>query len=81
MNPGDLVELFDYHQINDYIVVGELNNTVNLRRRFPLGTLVLLMGEFSAQGEPASMILVDGKPGWVWDYEIRPANHATAAGP
>ena len=81
MNPGDLVELFDYHQINDYIVVGELNNTVDLRRRVPLGTMVLLMGEFPAQGEPASMILVDGKPGWVWDYEIRPANHATAAGP
>ena len=81
MNPGDLVELFDYHQINDYIVVGELNNTVDLRRRVPLGTLVLLIGEFPAQGEPASMILVDGKSGWVWDYEIRPANHATAADP
>ena len=81
MNPGDLVELFDCHQINDYIVVGELNNTVDLRRRVPHGTLALLMGEFPAQGEPASMILVDGKPGWVWDYEIRPANHATAAGP
>jgi hypothetical protein len=77
MAPGELVELFDERQMNDYIVVGELNNTVDLRRRFPLGTFVLLMGEYPDQGEPASMILIDGKPGWVWDYEIRPANHAT----
>jgi hypothetical protein len=77
MAPGELVELFDDNHLNDYIVVGNLNNTIDVRRRFPLGTFVLLMGEYPDQSEPASVILVDGKPGWVWDYEIRPANHAT----
>jgi len=77
MAPGELVELFDDNQMSDYIVVGGLNNTVDIRRRFPLGTLVLLMGEYPGQRDPASMILVGGKPGWVWDYEIRPAIHAT----
>jgi hypothetical protein len=77
MAPGDLVELFDDNHLNDYIVVGELNNTEDLRRRVPFGTLVLLMGEYPGQGEPASVVLAEGKPGWVWDYEIRPANHAT----
>ena len=72
MNPGDLVELFDDNHLNDYIVVGDLNNTLDIRSRFPLGTLVLLMGEYPGQGEPASMILIGGKLGWVWDYEIRP---------
>lgn len=78
MNPGELVELFDDNHLNDYIVVGELNNTVDLRRRFPLGTFVLLIGKYPGRGKPASMILIDGKPGWVWDYEIRPATGATA---
>jgi len=78
MAPGELVELFLDRQMSDYIVIGNLNNTLDFRRRFPLGTLVLLMGEYPGQGEPASMVLVDGKPGWVWDYEIRPAIHATA---
>jgi hypothetical protein len=76
MNPGDLVELFDDNHLNDYIVVGDLNNTDDARRRFPLGTFVLLMGEYPDQGEPASVILVGGKPGWVWDYEIRPIAHS-----
>lgn len=78
MAPGELVELFDDNHQNDYIVVGNLDSTVDFRRWFPFGTLVLLMGEYPGQGEPASMVLIDGKPGWVWDYEIRPAIHATA---
>jgi hypothetical protein len=29
-------------------------------------------------GEPAIVVLIDGKLGWVWDYEIRLATGATA---
>jgi hypothetical protein len=75
--PGELVELFDAQTTAEYIVVGSMDNTVDWRRRFPFGTLVLFIDEYPNQGEPASVILVGGQPGWVWNHEIRPVNGAT----
>ena len=77
MNPGDLVELTDQLLIegDDYpIVVGDLKSGEGCRR-FDSGTLAMLCGDHMVNlDEPASVILIDGRLGWVWNKEIRPAS-------
>ena len=77
MKSGDLVELTDQLLIegDDYpIVVGDLKSGEGCRR-FDSGTLAILHGDYMASlDEPASVILIDGRLGWVWNKEIRPAS-------
>ena len=83
MNPGDLVELFqpggeaaELMSCTGDISVGDMDDSHPWQ--LPVGTLAVYLGRHPRMpAEPASMILIDGKPGWVWDYEIRPAIHAT----
>ena len=77
MKPGDLVELTDQLLIegDDYpIVVGDLKSGEGCRR-FDRGTLAILYSDHVTNlDEPASVILIDGRLGWVWNKEIRPAS-------
>ena len=77
MKPGDLVELTDQLLIegDDYpIVVGDLKSGEGCRR-FDRGILAILYSDHVTNlDEPASVILIDGKLGWVWNKEIRPAS-------
>jgi hypothetical protein len=72
MKPGDLVELRQQDGI-DMVDVGDMDeNDFNLGA-WPVGTHVLLLGRHPGKhsSRPAVVILIDGKLGWVWDYEIR----------
>ena len=85
MKDGDLVELIQPGGEAAELMgcTGELSvgNMVDGSRpwRLPVGTLAVHLGRHPRMpGEPAIVILIDGKLGWVWDYEIRLATRATA---
>jgi len=79
MTPGNLVELWDDAD-GEGITVGGMPNDPIQRREFPAGTLAVWLGRHHLlkRSTRASVILIGGKPGWVWDSEIRPVNGATA---
>ena len=77
MKSGDLVDLCGNGGglRDDYpIVVGDLKSGEGCRR-FDSGTLAMLCGDHMVNlDEPASVILIDGRLGWVWNKEIRRAS-------
>ena len=73
MKDGDLVELLDSDG-SSKIVVGSLNGNSVDRLLFPAGTLAVRIKRFLAGEKPASVILVDGFQGWVWNDELQLAN-------
>jgi hypothetical protein len=82
MNPGDLVELTDLlnHLSDDeQVTIGCVDGNGEIsRREFRVGTLAIFLKPYPIKpGAPASVILIDGIPGWVWDDEIRPATHSS----
>jgi hypothetical protein len=85
MNPGDLVELIqpggEAAELMGWagsLAVGGMNGERPCQR--PAGTLAVHLGRHPRMpGEPAIVVLIDGKLGWVWDYEIRLATGATAS--
>ena len=79
MNPGDLVELIQPGG-GDKIDVGAMDDGLTWQR--PAGTLAVHLGRHPRMpGEPAIVVLIDGKLGWIWEYELCLATGATAAGP
>ncbi len=74
MNPGDLVELRQQDGI-DMVDVGDMDeNGFNLGA-WPVGTLAMYIGRHPGRpSRPRVVVLIDGKLGWVWDYEIQLAN-------
>ena len=78
MKDGDLVE-FKQPDGDDLVNVGGMDKSGFNLGAWPAGTLAMYIGRHLGRpGEPASAILIDGRPGWVWDYEIRLATCATA---
>ena len=73
MKDGDLVELLDSDG-SSKIVVGSLNGNSVDRLLFPAGTLAVRIKRFPVGDKPASVILVDGFQGWVWNDELQLAN-------
>ena len=84
MKDGDLVELIQDPVASRRIsYTGEISvgNMVDGSRPWqsPAGTLAVYLGRHPRMpGEPAIVILIDGKLGWVWQNEIRLATGATA---
>jgi hypothetical protein len=85
MKDGDLVELIQAGGEAAELMgcTGELSvgNMVDGSRPWqsPAGTLAVYLGRHPRMpGEPAIVILIDGKLGWVWQNEIRLATGATA---
>jgi hypothetical protein len=82
MNLGDLVELTDpqnHHSDDEQVTIGYVDGNGEIsRREFPVGTLAIFLKPYLIKpGAPASVILIDGIPGWVWNDEIRPATHCS----
>jgi hypothetical protein len=78
MKDGDLVEL-KQPDGDDLVVVGGMDESGFNLGAWPAGTLAMYLGRCPGRhSRPAVVILIDGKPGWVWDYEIRLATRATA---
>jgi hypothetical protein len=86
MKDGDLVELFqpggeaaELMGCTGELSVGSMDDSRPRGWYRPVGTLAVHLGRHPRMpGEPAIVVLIDGKLGWVWDYEIRPATRATA---
>jgi hypothetical protein len=84
MKDGDLVELFqpdgeaaELMSCTGDISVGDMVDGSH-PWQLPVGTLAVYLGRHPRMpGEPAIVVLIDGKLGWVWDYEIRIATGAT----
>jgi hypothetical protein len=80
MKDGDLVE-FKQPDGDDLVLVGGMDKSGFNLGAWPAGTLAVVLGPhpfISRWSEPATMILIDGLRGWVWNDEIRPAAGATA---
>jgi hypothetical protein len=80
MKDGELVELFaawgDNVDVGGFVGVAVLGT-------FPDGTLAMVLGPhpfISRRSEPATMILIDGLRGWVWNDEIRPVSTSYSRG-
>jgi len=83
MKDGDLVELIQPDGVVAELMgcTGDISvgNMVDGSRpwQLPVGTLAVYLGRHPRMpGEPAIVVLIDGKLGWVWDYEIRPIAHS-----
>jgi hypothetical protein len=74
MKDGDLVELFqpggeaaELMGCTGELSVGSMVDGSHPRYR-PVGTLAVHLGRHPRMpGEPAIVVLIDGKLGWVWD--------------
>jgi len=81
MKDGDLVEL-KQPDGDDLVDVGGMDKSGFNLGAWPAGTLAVHLGRHPGRpGEPASAILIDGRLGWVWDYEIQLANITHNGGP
>jgi hypothetical protein len=79
MKPGDLVELCNEHDdllSSHEICVAEEGNDNSGNQYIEAGTLVVYLGKKKSAPDPAVVILIDGRLGWVWLHEIRPIAHS-----
>ncbi len=85
MNPGDLVELIQPARACDgWVEVGGMDKSGPSDRRrghWPAGTLVVFIDSIPNMADrPASVILIDGSRGWIWNDEIRLASNGSGDG-
>ena len=80
MNPGDLVELCaDDGRFRDAVCVASEDGNAPVSNRYiATGTLAVVLKKKKGAPDPAVVILVNGRLGWVWQNEIRPVQRLQA---
>ena len=82
MKSGDLVELCDGDGRDCTVCVASEDGNAPVSNRYiATGTLAVYLKKKKGAPDPAVVILIDGRLGWVWQNEIKPVTRATAAGP
>ena len=76
MKDGDLVELIQPSRARDgWVEVGGVDKSGpsdRSRGHWPVGTLAVFIESLPNKfHQLASLVLIDGSPGWVWNDEIR----------
>ena len=81
MNPGDLVELCgNGGGLRGMVCVAEEGGEelASSNRYIATGTLAVYLKKKKGAPDPAVVILVNGRLGWVWQNEIRPVQRLQA---
>lgn len=78
MKSGDLVELCDGDGRDCTVCVASEDGNAPVSNRYiPAGTLAVYLKKKGAP-DPAVVILVNGRLGWVWKHEIKPVQRLQA---